>query len=334
MSRKVLIAVFSVLIVVLVVMLAAGVARGRSGVFSVFRPQQPPAMTEAYDFPAAEIRSIELSLSFDDVQIEPGSGDTLRVEQWTDGSLSEPRKLHCELRDGALSASTAGVSGSSLFSLGPTTLSRVTIRIPAGMTLPVRAAVGAGDLDVRDLQFGDLTVDSGAGNITLSGVSAEDAEVHTAAGDIDLRKVVCRRLDCSSAVGNIDVAETDVEGDVYLDSSSGDQQFAGSCASCSGSASAGDVKLEVSGVSRVTGSSSAGDVEISCPDTAGLERVSASTSLGNVTVGLAAGSKVSLAFDRGLGDLELEKGAEIEIASDGIVLDVHTGAGDLVLRSV
>lgn len=333
MSRRILIVVLSIVIAVLVVVLVSGIAWNGTGLRTPAGWRRTDSMAASYEFPAAEVDRLELNLSLDDVELTAGKADVIRFEQWTDGGLPDQRKLLCRLDDHVLTGHTDGTAWQNWRFPGPP-LSQIKIELPADLVLPVRAALDAGDIEVRELHLGDLALEAELGSISVARVRGADAKIRSSAGDIDILDCSFTQLDCTADLGSIDAAKAAVQTEVNLRSSSGDQRFQGSCTRFDGSTSAGSVAAEISGAVSASGSSSAGSVEILCRDVHKLENVNASADLGDVTVGLPSGSKISLGYDRGLGGLEFDGDAGLEIDPDGIRVDIRTSAGDLLLRAV
>lgn len=371
MSRKVLMVVFSAIIVLLVVVLAVGIsgASVRAPWWSGARPAD--SLAASFEFASADVSRVALRLAADDVDVVPGSEGVIRLEQWTADSGPQPEPLACTLADGTLLAGTDARPVRWWPFFGPDPVSCVTVQVPPAAVPALSAAVKSGDVSIRELRFGQLEIDSGAGNVELRGGAAEHAAVHTAGGnidiedfspaeldcrtgagdiclnqiaagrtaaetsggDIDIRDVSLRELECRAAAGNVAVAGATVVQGAYLDASAGDVEFGGSCAVLQAEAAAGNVTADVADCAGVAASSACGDVELQCRSVQKLAGVRAETRAGNVTVQLPAGTRISLAYEPGLGGMHFEDGADLNVDGGGIPLEISCAAGDLFLGS-
>lgn len=338
--KKTLIVVFSVVTAALAVLLVWGIAAGQPSWRTAPERRHSGTIIASYDFAGSEVKELDLQFDMDDVELVPATGDTVRVEHWTNSSPPDAAKLVCRLDNGTLRASTGRwtatdklVSGWGFIS-GEPLQSRVTVQVPPDLALPVRFSGGAGNLGVRNLQLGNLEIDCGLGDVQLERISGGSTAVATGAGNIDIQAASLDALTCSTGVGDVNVADAHVARTVRLDSASGNLDFRGSCENYNGEASAGDVFAEVSGAASVAGSTSSGNVDLLCRDAGKLSSVRADTSLGDVTIGLPQNTKISLGYEPGLGQMHLADGAKLEIAGGGIEVDVRTSAGELYLRSV
>ena len=332
MRRYTMIALFSVVIVVLCIVLVTGINASRL-------PWQWPrsagreTMTQSFEFAAEDVQNMNMRLTFHDVRIIPGEADTVRIEEWSDQPLSDPIRLRCQLAGGTLEADTlSGGTGCSFFGQHPRV--QIVVAVPPKSGLAVQAWTGAGDLDVQDVRLGDISLSTGAGDIVLSDTEAGGSVLHTSAGDIDvLAGTRLQSMDSSSAAGSVDV-EAEVNNQAVLSSASGDVRFIGSCRSFEGSTGAGNVDGSFERVKSVKATSSAGDVDLLMQKNTGVREIFADSGVGDISVGLPAGSRIQLKESRGLGDLELENKAGFEITSeDAILLDLHASAGDIELFS-
>lgn len=334
MGKKVLIGVCCILIAGLVVILVAGIqAGGWRGSWASAGSGRADILAVSYEFDSGSVELLDLDLKRDDVEIVPATGSVIRLEQWVDRERPEGSKLQCDLSGSTLRA-VSQAADNWFFSALRLGISRIRVLVPKEAGIALRAACGAGNLDLRDLRLGNVELSAGAGDIEVSGVRAAAGTFHSAAGNVSLDGATLRSLDCSTGAGDVDAAGIRSGGEVQLDTPAGNLRFQGSCSRFDGSSGAGDITAEVTGAVRISGSASAGNVEIICPDTAGLETVSAQASAGDVTVALPPGSRVAISGVSGLAELHIDENAAFEIAStDAVQVDVHAPIGDIRLEA-
>ena len=210
------------------------------------------------------------------------------------------------------------------------------ISIDYDVTVPAKthltSSTGSGDQNVSGLQS-PATARTGSGNITVENVSAE---VHARSGSGDLKiNAIKGALYCDTGSGNIHA--DDIAGDVSASAGSGNievrQSAGGSVKAETGSgnirlngvkgglrasAGSGDIHAEGEPTSDWNLGAGSGNITLRVPTKASFN-IDARTSSGSLTVNHPVTMQGSLS----------RKHIQGKVGNGGVLLDLHTGSGDI-----
>jgi DUF4097 and DUF4098 domain-containing protein YvlB len=208
----------------------------------------------------------------------------------------------------------------------------ISYEITAPAQTKLSSQTGSGDQDVRDLQLA-VNARTGSGNVTAENIGGP-LRARSGSGDIKVNSVK-GGLDAEAGSGNI--RAHGVAGDISANTGSGDIEVeevtSGSVKAGTGS---GNVKLYgVKGTLRVeTGS---GDITVEGEPT-GDWRAGAGS--GNIDLKIPAGASFDIDARTSSGTFNLHHPVTMEgsvsrnhihgkVGSGGVLLDLHTGSGDI-----
>ncbi|HEU4414838.1 MAG TPA: DUF4097 family beta strand repeat-containing protein [Candidatus Angelobacter sp.] len=210
------------------------------------------------------------------------------------------------------------------------------ISIDYDVTVPpqtrLNSNTGSGDQVISGLQL-PMTAKTGSGNITVESVTA-DARVRSGSGNLTIKSVK-GVLTCETGSGNIHAE--DIAGDVFANAGSGDvdvrQSAGGSVKAQTGS---GNIKLHgVKGGLRADAGS--GDILADGEPTSDWQLGAGS---GNITLKVASQSSFNIDARTSSGTLKVNRPVTMQgslghnhiqgkVGNGGVLLDVHTGSGDI-----
>ncbi len=176
----------------------------------------------------------------------------------------------------------------------PTLYADFRLRVPAGVAVSVRHAVG-------------LVTGGGLKGAAAVDAQSADVKLHGIGGRLDVK------------TGSGDVAIRDVDGDSNVQTGSGDVSFDGARGAVALHTGSGDVTLK-NARGDVKASTGSGDVTLADVES---KTVSASTGSGNVVLERVSGS---LELETGSGDVHATRVTSLER------VHVETGSGNVVLR--
>lgn len=333
MNKRAMIVIFSVVVVVLLVVLIWGISvrDGWNGWGAP--PLRSSAGLEAgtmFEYPAADVRTLNLNLLSEEVIIVPADAAVVRVEQAGSADMPAEYRVRSGLQGDILVVQSSRRLRMSCGFDYPYD-STVRITVPKSALLELNIDILSGSVDVQDLQFHDVDIDAASGRIFLRNVSAENISAEAASGSVQIGPGTFRTLRCETASGDIDV-EADVDGTAALSSMSGGQRFTGSCGEFDAEAASGDIDAEIRGAAAVGAESMSGSVNLKCADASRLSRIEADTASGDVTLTVPAGTALSLNYETMSGSLNLDE-QSVLLGSSGIEVNVDTASGDLNIRS-
>ena len=199
-------------------------------------------------FEVGERPRIEVNLPSGEAAFLPGEPG--KVEFLVEGSHAD--ELVIEQRGGRIFLRTPERWGSRWNAFD------VTVRMPAGADLEVRAA--SADVDVQ-VALGSLGASLASGDITAGDIEG-DATVKSASGDVELGEVG-GNLVVSTASGDVFLRQAG--GRVALNSASGDVRLGSALAALSVSTQSGDCEVEHYAGGDLECNSTSGDVRIGLP---------------------------------------------------------------------
>lgn len=337
MSKRAMIIIFSVVIVVLVIMLIWGISMrdGWSGWnWGISFGGGSAGLTAGttFEYPLSDVQEVDLNLLSEGVAIEPTDGDVIRVEQISERGIPNEFRMRCGVQGGRLLIES-GVQPVVSCGFNSTYHSDIRVSIPRKAVLTTSIDALSGRVEIRDLELADLDVDAASGQVSLRNVTARAVSAETASGNVNVAAGSFDSLRCETASGSIDV-EADVRGEAHLSSMSGAQRFNGTCSEFDSEAASGDVSAEVRGAATIDAEAMSGNVNLVCPDVAGLNLVDVETASGQVSLSVPEGTALSVDFESMSGNLRLDEMGGLLVGSGGVQVNVETASGDLTVRSL
>jgi len=284
-----------------------------------------------------------------DLEVTSGSGN-ITVHQGSAGTVSVSAKIH-------------GSSGSWLFGGGnieekihkieqnpPVVQQGNTIRIGKiedreltrnisidyDVVVPpqtrLNSYTGSGDMTISDLQL-PLTAKTGSGNITVNRISA-DSRVNSGSGDLRINAV---KGVLNAETGSGTIHADGISGDAFVNTGSGDidvsQSGGGSVRAQTGSgniklrgikgglranAGSGNIQAEGEATSDWRLDAGSGNITLRVPSQSSFN-IDARTSSGTLRVNHSVTTQGTMAHNHIQG----------KVGNGGVLLDVHTGSGDI-----
>jgi hypothetical protein len=216
-----------------------------------------------------------------DVVVEAGTGPDVTVDSTARGAFYAPHL------NTSVEADTIRVSGGCDNDWFDRCHAEITVRVPPGTSVDIRA--GSGDVDVSGVS-GDVRLVTASGDVTASDLGGT-ADLRTSSGDVDVH---------------------DLSGDAVLRSGSGDVAADGLTSDTARARTgSGDVDLLFSAAPRhVDAETGSGDVSLLVPRSARYA-VDAETSSGDRVIGVPTSSRAShvLRARTGSGDVTVLAGS-------------------------
>src|SRR6266702_2055773 len=214
------------------------------------------------------------------------------------------------------------------------------ISIDYDLTVPAQTRLnshtGSGDEDIRGLQL-PLVAKTGSGNVTVDNISAE-THVSTGSGDLMISSIK-GTLVAQTGSGNI--RAEGVAGEVVVNSGSGNVEVHQVGASGSVRAETGSGNIRLHGVKGgLRADAGSGDIQAEGEPT-GDWRLGAGS--GNITLRVPAQANFNLDARTSSGSLNGKRQVTMQgtmahnhiqgkVGNGGVLLDVHTGSGDIELQ--
>ena len=156
--------------------------------------------SQSESFPATDIRKLDLSIGAGEFVIFTKSVDDGKVDIFVTGAGE--CKYHVEEKTLVVD----GFHKSFGINIGGT--SKVVLEIPAGMSFEeVDAQIGAGIMDIEDMQTVILEASIGAGELNLENVKADDFSAEIGAGQL-----MAEEMDILNAEIDVSMGECDYDG--------------------------------------------------------------------------------------------------------------------------
>ena len=257
-------------ITAIVAVVALGIAAALYFAFGAYNVESITVLGEANSFSPASIRGIDVRTSSTDIRVMPSQTGEIEVRLSGEVRASNPAAvptLALEPEDGVLEVRLERNDGGA-FTLGFVSMSLILeIAVPNGALNPMIIVTSSGD-------------------ITVSELALEGVEVRTSSGAIDLRSIqsIGGRSVFESSSGDIDLDIAKLDGDLRLESSSGEISVA----------------LPADAGFELAADTSSGDTEVEFPMTvsgsldnrgavsgtvgAGTHRLSVDTSSGDIRI--------------------------------------------------
>ncbi len=195
---------------------------------------------------------------------------------------------------------------------------QLRIGIPEGVDT-LEASVSSGDIEVKDINVGKLTVKSASGDAEIENIKTRELWVQTASGDMELSNVMSVTTNLQAASGDID-ADNVMACKLSAGTGSGDVAIVGGVEECTIKTGSGEVELQAErGAKSITVSTGSGDVSIDIFGVNGVE-IFANTGSGEYSLYGADGSR------------QQGSGGSFHMGSGDCKVNVRTGSGDAEVR--
>jgi len=214
------------------------------------------------------------------------------------------------------------------------------ISIDYDLTVPAQTRLnshtGSGDEDIRGLQL-PLVAKTGSGNVTVDNISGE-TRVSSGSGDLKINSVkgtlvaqtgsgniraegVAGEVVANSGSGNVEVHQIGVSGNVRAETGSGNIRLHGVKGSLRADAGSGDIQAEGEPTGDWRLGAGSGNITLRVPAQANFN-LDARTSSGSLNVKRQVTMQGTMAHNHIQG----------KVGNGGVLLDVHTGSGDIELQ--
>lgn len=259
-----------IVITAIVAVAALGIAAALYFAFGAYRAESITVLDEAQSFSPASISGIDVRTSSTEIRVTPSETGQIEVRLYGEVRASNPAAvptLSLEPDDGVLKVRLERTDGST-FTIGF-----------VSMNMILEIAVPDGALD-------RIILRSSSGDIAVSELALQGVEIGTSSGAIDLRSIesIASRSVFESSSGDINLDIARLDGDLRLESSSGDIIVElPADASFEFAADSSSGKIDVEFPMTVSGSLDNRD-EVSGTVGAGTHRVSVDTSSGSIEV--------------------------------------------------
>ncbi|HBU11557.1 MAG TPA: hypothetical protein DEB31_02150 [Clostridiales bacterium] len=278
----------------------------------------------------SEVQGVTLDFLHENIEVVPTDGDTVRIEQTSNQTLTDEDIMRFGMLNGRLVAQS-GRYGK--FNIGITPVapgSMITLYIPKDSSLPVELDTTSGRIAVQGGAFGFLEADSTSGEVNIESVTASNVELDTTSGRVTVATLKSRSLDVNTLSGSINVSAAEIEGMAEFDTTSGSVDFTGSAEEIVSDTLSGATRAEASGLRAINISSVSGSAGLVCGDTANLRDIDVDTTSGSVTIELPDNEGFTVEFDSLSGD----KSIQFEMLDDtykngDIEINVSTVSGGL-----
>ena len=173
----------------------------------------------------ADFTEVELLLGVADTTVtRDGGPGYVKSENFPEGKLS------FEVIDGKLIIKD--LSRNVNFNFGirqPKRQRKLTINLPSDAELnAMKCDRGVGDLSVKGVSAGTLTVTDGVGSLYMENVSTNRLSLSGGVGDITVKGLTCKGdADLTRGVGDMDVEGANIEGAVKITDGTGDFDLTG-----------------------------------------------------------------------------------------------------------
>src|SRR6266704_1673345 len=214
------------------------------------------------------------------------------------------------------------------------------ISIDYDLTVPAQTRLnshtGSGDEDIRGLQL-PLVAKTGSGNVTVDNISGE-TRVSTGSGDLKISSIkgtlvaqtgsgniraegVAGEVVVNSGSGNVEVHQVGASGSVRAETGSGNIRLHGVKGGLRADAGSGDIQAEGEPTGDWRLGAGSGNITLKVPAQANFN-IDARTSSGSLNVKRSVTMQGAMAHNHIQG----------KVGSGGVLLDVHTGSGDIELQ--
>lgn len=195
-------------ITAVVAVVALGIAAALYLAFGAFDAESTRVLDEAKSFSPSSISGIDVRTSSTDIRVTPSETGQIEVRLFGEVRAGNPATvptLNLKPEDGVLEVRLESTGGGA-FTIGFSSMSLILeIAVPDGPMNP-------------------MIIRTSSGDITVSELALEGVEIGTSSGRIDLRSIqsMAGRSVFESSSGDISLDIARLDGDLRLDSSSGD----------------------------------------------------------------------------------------------------------------
>ena len=167
-----------------------------------------------------KVENLDIDWDSGKLNIIPGSGNTIILEESYEGELPEEKQMHWYL-DGT----TLRVVYDMSFGVSANTNKTLNVTVPENLIFnEVNFDVASADLNAEGLAATSADIDTASGDVNVSFTqSMKDVEIDTASGDVTIDTAQSLdQLDIDSASGEIHINAGDKINTVDIDTASGD----------------------------------------------------------------------------------------------------------------
>jgi hypothetical protein len=286
----------------------------------------------SYEVPADDITGIDLNFLHEDIEVVSWEGDTVKVEQTGSRTLAERDYMRYDVVNGELVAESGHIGR---FYAGITPGSRITVSVPASVTLDGNYVTASGWVSVNGGQYGRLLLKTASGKAQAFHAEADSVSISTASGEAEVRGLQAGTCKISTASGNID-ADGVYRDRFEADTASGNIQLGGQAASVDLNTASGNMRADVAGLRAFEADSASGEITLTCRDADLLREIKADTMSGSVHLQLPENDGFTLDYNSFAAmlrnpDFEM-KGNQHK--NGAIMIEVDTAAGSLSIEKI
>jgi DUF4097 and DUF4098 domain-containing protein YvlB len=229
-------------------------------------------------------------------------GNTIHIGRFEDRSLTQNISIDYELTVPAqtrLSSHTG--SGDQLVN---------------GLQLPLTAKTGSGNITVEQVA-GDAHISSGSGDLKINGVKGS---LHADTGSGNIRaEGIAGEIVASAGSGNVEMDQV-AAGDIKVETGSGNVKLRGVKGGLRASTGSGDIQAEGEATHDWHLGAGSGNITLRVPPQASFD-LDARTSSGTLHLNRPVTTQGTISKSHIQG----------KVGSGGVIVDVHTGSGDIAL---
>jgi DUF4097 and DUF4098 domain-containing protein YvlB len=229
-------------------------------------------------------------------------GNTIRIGRFEDRDLTRNISIDYEL------TVPAQTHLSSQTGSGDQTIN--------GVQLPLTAKTGSGNITVDNVS-GDARISSGSGDLKMNGVKGS-LHAETGSGNIHAEGVA-GEIVATAGSGSIEMHQV-AAGDVRVETGSGNVKLHGIKGGLRASTGSGDIQAEGEATHDWRLGAGSGNITLRLPAQASFD-LDARTSSGTLRLNRSVSSQGTISKNHVQG----------KVGSGGVILDVHTGSGDIAL---
>ncbi len=318
------------------VLSAVGCAAGAIGDIRT----SPAGTEETLDVPAEQLTQLNISLSSEDVLLQPSPDGDLHISY----TPQEDRDYRCELTDSAQDGTQTYSFSSTLLSSGVQWPDLLKIQIWSNSSYPtvtiylpeqvsVHVATTSGDVRAQNITAAALQLSTTSGDVFLSEFSVLNLDASATSGDVTLRDgTLDGNATLSTASGETELAGLEIGGALQCGSTSGDMELSAVTVASAVSGAvrcdtaSGDISMEtVSTLGGLSLNSTSGDISLEAATV--CRDIYAESTSGDISIHLAGAPAHRADTSTHSGSVEVS-GCD---SSGPYVLSVSTTSGDIHL---
>jgi DUF4097 and DUF4098 domain-containing protein YvlB len=186
----------------------------------------------------------------------------------------------------------------------------------AGVQLPLTAKTGSGNVTVDDVA-GDARISSGSGDLKINNVKG-GLHAETGSGNIHAEGIAGETV-ATAGSGNVEVHQV-AAGDIKVETGSGNVKLRGIKGGLRASTGSGDIQAEGEATHDWRLGAGSGNITLRLPAQASFD-LDARTSSGTLRLNRPVTTQGTISKSHVQG----------KVGNGGVILDVHTGSGDIAL---